>query len=271
MHMILKDGKKKVLTLSYDDAIKADKRLMRILDAKGIKCTFNVNSGGYSDGSNPDDRRMTKAEAIAAFKNSGHEVALHGYTHPHLHMLDEMEIIREIAEDKKGIERDYGIIARGMAYPYGSYDDRVVDILKKCGIVYARTVAQTLSFDIPADWLRLPATCHHNHPELMTLAKRFVETEHIRGFSQMFYVWGHSYEFDNDNNWHVIEEFADFIGGRDDIWYATNIEIFDYITAYQRLETSYEKNRIHNPSGISVWVQIDGKVYEIKPNEKLNI
>ncbi|MCR4719216.1 MAG: hypothetical protein K5768_06260 [Firmicutes bacterium] len=28
----------------------------------------------------------------------------------------------------------------------------------------------------------------------------------------MFYLWGHSYEFDNNDNWEVIENFAKFIG-----------------------------------------------------------
>ena len=45
----------------------------------------------------------------------------------------------------------------------------------------------------------------------------------------MFYLWGHSYEFDENDNRDVIEKFAEFVGGRDDIWYATNIEIYDYV------------------------------------------
>ncbi len=43
----------------------------------------------------------------------------------------------------------------------------------------------------------------------------------------MMYVWGHSYEFTNQNNWELMEDFCKLVGGRDDIWYATNIEIVD--------------------------------------------
>lgn len=57
----------------------------------------------------------------------------------------------------------------------------------------------------------------------------------------MFYLRGHGYEFDNDNNWEVIERFAQYAGGRDGIWYATNIEIYDYVKAYKSLQTSYDK------------------------------
>lgn len=39
------------------------------------------------------------------------------------------------------------------------------------------------------------------------------------------YVWGHSYEFDNHDNWDVIEKFCAYMGNRNDIWYATNLEI----------------------------------------------
>jgi len=85
--------------------------------------------------------------------------------------------------------------------------------------------------------VRLPATCHHRNPRLMELAREFIQKQDVRG-PMLFYLWGHSYEFDYDqpnNNWGVIEEFAEYMGGKDDIWYATNIEIYDYIAAYNQL------------------------------------
>ena len=47
MYMKLKDGKSKVLTLSYDDGVVQDIRLIGILDKYGIKGTFNINTGMY--------------------------------------------------------------------------------------------------------------------------------------------------------------------------------------------------------------------------------
>ena len=47
MRMLLKDGKSKVLTLSYDDGPVQDIRLIQIFDRYGIKATFNLNSGCY--------------------------------------------------------------------------------------------------------------------------------------------------------------------------------------------------------------------------------
>ena len=87
----------------------------------------------------------------------------------------------------------------------------------------------------------------------------------------MFYLWGHSYEFDNDDNWCVIEEFAEYVGNREDIWYATNGEIFDYLTACDRLEFSIDATLVHNPSGTDVWIDYLGKKCMIPAGQTVSI
>ena len=42
---------------------------------------------------------------------------------------------------------------------------------------------------------------------------------------QLFYVWGHSYEFPMKDNWQVIERFCERIAGKSDIFYGTNKEV----------------------------------------------
>ena len=42
---------------------------------------------------------------------------------------------------------------------------------------------------------------------------------------QLFYVWGHSYEFDAHDTWGKFEEFCRLIAGHDDIFYGTNREV----------------------------------------------
>ena len=272
MKMRLKDGKLKVLTLSYDDGVVQDLRLVEIMDKYGLKGTFNLNTGWYLPENmerDKDHRRLKLSEAQELFKDSVHEVAIHAYNHPFLEKLDTSEIIYEIIEDRKAMEKDYGRIVRGMAYPYGTYNDKVVDILEKCHVAYARTVKSTCSFNFPENWLTLHPTCHHNNERLEELIKTFVEVPNRFGNAEMFYLWGHSYEFDNNDNWEVIEKFAEYAGGHDHIWYATNIEIYDYVKAYERLETSYDKKIVHNPSAIDVWIEINEKEYCVKAGETL--
>lgn len=275
MYLKLKDGKSKVLTLSYDDGVVQDIRLMKIMDKNGLKGTFNINTGLYLAEDAEREKfygRMKLSEAKSLYKNSSHEVAVHALTHPFLERLGACEIMAEILRDRENIERQFGTLARGMAYPYGTYSDEVIDILKKCGICYSRTVKATRSFNLPQNWLTLHPTCHHNDEKLMEFAEKFV-TESPKKISDnwMFYLWGHSYEFDNNDNWNVIEEFADYIGNKDDIWYATNIEIYDYVKAYRNLEVSVDKTIVHNPSVTDVWFCENDKIYCVKGGETLNM
>lgn len=273
MYMKLKDGKSKVLTLSYDDGVVQDIRLIQILDKYGIKATFNINSGHYlSEDVNREKfyGRMKLSEATELYKNSGHEVAVHAVTHPFLERLKTDEILTEVLEDRRDIEKQYGTLARGMAYPYGTYNNEVIDCLKKCGICYSRTIKTTENFKFPENWLELNPTCHHNNPKLMELAKKFVESKiKYASENQLFYLWGHSYEFDRNDNWDVIEKFAEYVGGRDDVWYATNIEIYDYIKAYENLQTSVDKSIVYNPSVIDVWFSQKNKTYCVKGGQTL--
>ncbi len=273
MYMKLKDGKSKVLTLSYDDCVVQDIRLIEILNRHKIKATFNINTGEYLKEDATREKfygRMKLSEAKDLYKNSEHEVAVHALMHPFLEKLKSDEVCYEIIEDRKNIEKQYGRIARGMAYPYGTYNDEVIEILAKCGICYSRTTKTTEGFGFPENWLTLHPTCHHNNPKLMELAQKFVNEKNIRvSDNWLFYVWGHSYEFDNNDNWQVIEEFVEFIGGRDDIWYATNIEIYDYVKAYEALQCSVDKSIVHNPSSTDVWFYQNGKTHCVKGGETL--
>ena len=267
--MRLKNGKDKVVTLSYDDGVVQDIRLSDIAKKYGLKITFNINTGRYFPEERERDRfsrRMKLSEAQKLYIGSGNEVAIHAYKHPFLEQLTDNDIINEIMIDRINVSKQYKSMARGMAYPFGTYDDRVKDILKKCGIAYSRTIKSTESFLFPTDWITLHPTCHHNNPKLFELAEKFVCGDKF-GRSTMFYLWGHSYEFDDNNNWEVIEKFAEFIGGREDIWYATNIEIYDYVMAYNSLQKSADSKIIYNPSAIDVWAINDEETFCIKSGE----
>ena len=212
---------------------------------------------------------MTASECLALYKNSGHEVAVHGHTHPFLEQLPQSGVVYEIIKDREELERMFGCIIKGMAYPYGTFSDEVVEALRACGISYSRTTVSTEKFNIPTDWLRMPATCHHNNPRLMELAEKFAAIDGTKLTEpKLFYLWGHSYEFEDKDNWDVIEKFSEYMGGRDDVWYATNIEIYDYVTAYKSLVYSADGYRIYNPTLITLWIDVDGKMqYKIASGE----
>lgn len=263
-------GKPKALTFSYDDGVKQDLRLIDIFNKNGMKATFNINSGGLvpakSGSENGNSNKLSYEQVLKVYEN--HEVAIHTLNHPYLDEISLADATYQVIEDRKNLERMFKRPIRGMAYPMGTFNDSVVDILKNCGIAYSRTVISTENFDIPADWLKLNATCHHNNPNLMNLAKRFV-CETPNRFPWLFYVWGHSYEFDTFDNWNVIENFCAETAHKDDVWYATNIEIYDYITAYRNLIIGVEENMFYNPSLIDIWFVKDGNLYCVKSGETI--
>ena len=273
-YMRFPEGRVKALTLSYDDGVEQDVRLIEIMKRYGIKGTFNLNSGCYAlEGTvYPEGtihRRMTRNQCIDVYKDSGMEVAVHGLTHAHLERLPGSICGYDILQDRVNLEHDFGTIVRGMAYPLGTYSDAVIEILRRCDIAYARTVKTTERFDIPSDWLKLSATCHHKNPRLMELAYNFVEEKFT--FASLFYLWGHSYEFESDNNWHVIEEFAAYIGNREDIWYATNMEIYTYVTAYNQLVFSMDGCKVYNPTAITLYFETEKRLISVKAGETVII
>ena len=268
-------GKQRALTFSYDDGVEQDVRLIEIFRKYGLKATFNLNSGLYAPEGTvyPEGqvhRRMTEAQVSELYRGDDIEVAVHGATHPWLDHMPVNMCTKDLMDDREKLESQFGTLVRGMAYPFGTYSDDVVACMRSVGIVYSRTVQSTHDFNMPTDWMRLPATCHHNDPELMTLAHRFVE-ESSWGRPWMFYLWGHSYEFEGNNNWEVIEEFAKFMSGREDIWYATNIEIYDYQAAFKQLLFSMDGKIVTNPTAYELWFFLNGNEYSIQPGETKRI
>ncbi len=257
VYFTFKDGKRKALTMSYDDGVIQDKRLVKIFNDNGIKGTFHINGGFF--GAVFHHPRLVAEEIKDVY--AGHEVSCHGYTHPFLEKLAPMDVIHEILDDKKALEDACGYVVRGMSYPYGTYNDEVISLISKLGINYARTIVSTGGFNIPDDFMRWHATCHHNDSRLMSLLQMLKTSNRNPA---LMYVWGHAYEFDNNNNWEVIEKFCQEAGGDPDIWYATNIEIFDYVTAMRRCELSADRTMLYNPSAVSVWVVTGDKTYECK-------
>ena len=247
-------GKHKVLTLSYDDGKEADRRLLSIMNENGIKGTFHLNSGLMGVGD-----RIKAAEIARLY--AGHEISAHTVSHPTIARSPREQLIEEVLEDRKKLESLAGYTVRGISYPNGSYNRTIKEMLPILGISYARTVHSTGTFHMPDDFLEWNPTCHHNE-NLLELADQFKRL-YKKQYLYMMYVWGHSYEFDNDNNWEVIEKFCKSTGNRDDIWYATNIEIVDYIKAFHRLQFAADTSFVYNPSVQSVWLNVDGTIKEV--------
>lgn len=220
-------NRRKAFTLSYDDGVFQDIRFVGLLRKYGLKCTFNLNSGIQSPASHwtRGETNIYRMEPDGLKElYEGHEIACHGATHANLLNLTGEELLSEMEEDRKCLTARFGTRPVGMAYAGGTYNDSVADVLRTMGFAYGRTVQKSGSFDIPDDLLTYAPTCHHTDPELFSLAERFLALE--PDTPQLFYVWGHTYEFDVNNDWDRLEDFFRLMSGHADIFYGTNREVF---------------------------------------------
>ena len=258
-------GVKKAFTLSYDDGQVFDRRLVDMFDRYHLKATFHLNSGTLGCGNEKDE--FIKPDEVEELYD-GHEVSAHGVNHPYFCQLSDGMVLDEIYNDKLKLEEYSASIVRGMSYPFGEFSDRVINIAMAAGMEYSRTVNDTKDFNIPDDFMRWNPSCHHNDAD--KLLDRFLNPQSYQDLL-LFYVWGHSFEFDRENTWDMMEEFCKKISGHEDVWYATNIEIKDYISAMRSVRASADQKRLYNPSGFNIYLEYNNKIYVIGPNETITL
>ncbi len=264
------NGKAKALTFSYDDGVDSDIRLCKIFKENGLKCTFNLNSGLMNGAKTICARRMTEKECKELFTDPDFEVACHSYTHPFLDKCDPAVALDEIVLDRQKLESMFGREVHGMAYPMGTYNDTVIECCRAADIYYSRTVKSTLDFEMPTEWLTWNPTCRHANDDIFAIADRFLKKTPTKQ-PWLFYIWGHSYEFNQRNDWDRMENLCKKVGGHNDVWYATNMEIYLYSQAFSRLECSADGHVVHNPTDVELWFVADGRCYSIKSGETIKI
>ena len=253
------EGKNGALTTSWDDGSIYDRRLVDIFNKYGIKGTFNLNSGKFGLSKEQTGRHGYIDESEVKSLFAGHEVAVHTVTHPWLQRQSDDMILSEVIEDRRKLEEVMGYPVKGLALPFGSQDERVSNILKAAGIKYVRPTAKNIhKFDLPGNFMDWEVTCHHND-NLKLLWEEFIDFD--RTTDKIFYLWGHSYEFEYDNNWEHIEEFCEFVSQSDGVWFATNMEVYEYVTAWRKQECSVDGKLLENQSATTVWFKVS-----IRPN-----
>ena len=272
------EGKAKAVTFSYDDGCKADIRFSDMITKYGIKCTFNLNCDELRQ------ENLSKEQIEEHFLSNGHEIAVHGAKHRAEGNVRPIEGIRDVLECRLELERKFGIIVRGMAYPdcgitrmvNGASYEKIKQYLTDLDIAYSRTLGGDNDiFALPVDWHAWMPTAHHKNPELMEYIDKFlnmdlsVKAYGARREPRLFYLWGHSYEFDNDNNWDLLDNICEKLSGNDDVWYATNMQIYEYVNAYYSLIYSADEKIVYNPTLIDIWFDADGKLYKISSGQTL--
>ncbi len=273
------DGKAKAVTFSYDDGVPEDQQLAAIFDKYGMKGTFNFNYPMR-------EGVFTPEQVKEYFLSKGHEIAIHGANHRPNGNLRPIEGIRDVLDCRLALEEKLGLIIRGMAYPdtgitlLGNFTtyEQIRNYLAELDIAYARTLGtDNTSFMLPEDFYAWMPTTRHKSPKIMEYIDTFlnidtsVKAYHAGRVPRLLYVWGHSYEFSADNNWDLIETICQKLSGNDELWYATNMEIYNYVQAYKSLQYSADGHMVYNPTLLKVWLDVDGKLYSVSPGETIRV
>lgn len=274
------EGKTKAVTLSYDDGSRHDMRFVETLNRYGLKCTFNIMGNSVDNG-----MTMTREYIKENMLDKGHEIATHGYFHRAHDLIRPIEGIREVLDSRIALERAFGMIIRGMAFPDRGIDplnrptvcERIRNYLCELDIEYCRTIGgDNDRFEMPDDWLFWMPTARHANPKLFEYIDKFmsIDVQSLYKASRsprLFFLWGHSFEFENNGNWELLDEICEKLSGKDDIWYATNMEICRYAKAYDALIYSAEGTTVYNPTLIDVWFDVDGTLYCVRSGETVNL
>lgn len=240
---ITRDGTpKKYFTLSFDDGIIQDRRVLEILRKYGAYCaTFNINTAyfGYDNSEfiqwaykcpSLTHIRLTEDEVRGGIYD-GFELAVHTLHHPSLKVYDTApdKIREEICGDAENIERLCGIYPIGMAWPGGDgdYTDITVKhVYENTPVRYARGSTSTYSFDLPDTFLKWYPTCSFLDGRTVELTRKFLEAKPEK--DMLFYVWAHSYEFDvpGARSYGEFDEFIKAISSAEDVVLLTNAEFY---------------------------------------------
>jgi peptidoglycan/xylan/chitin deacetylase (PgdA/CDA1 family) len=126
-----------MITLAYDDGYESIyQEAIPILNAHGIRSTQFVITGSL----NSTDGLYMKTADLLAMQASGHEIAAHTRTHPHLTQITSAQATDEIAGSRTDL-LNLGITSVDtFTYPYGEYDDTVKQIVRNAGYIGARSV-----------------------------------------------------------------------------------------------------------------------------------
>jgi hypothetical protein len=243
-------AKKRIVTFSYDDGHVNDKRLIALFNKYGVKGTFHLNGIKYIG---MNDEQLDAVRSIY----EGHEISCHTVRHGWPANMPDISVVNETVEDRRILEKIAGYPVIGMSYPSGSFSERVTQILSACGIVYSRTVVANKNFALPENFLTWHPTCHHR--DAMPLAESFMQDLDSEWKRPLFYVWGHAHELVTEENWEYMEKLVKTVAGSEKIWYATNIEIYEYMTAQRALKVSADERIFYNPTATDVWVEKDKK------------
>jgi peptidoglycan/xylan/chitin deacetylase (PgdA/CDA1 family) len=203
----------------WDDGVLDDLRVMDILRAHGAKASFNLNPAtqpetrqlSWKFRGEKDVWKLAKTELKDAY--AGFTIANHSASHPHLSQIAPENALKNIREGRDELEQIFGVPVTGFAYPFGDYNEAVMDMLREVGHIYGRTCVNVADCFPPDDAMAFHPNCH------FLAADFWQKYEDEKTRDGVFYFWGHSYELVTEQDWQNFEaQIARIAGDEQAVW-----------------------------------------------------
>lgn len=261
----------KSAVFSYDDCVVNDIRFIELLDKYGMKCTFNLTVKNLISVMKTPSGKTEEADILNFIKETykNHEIANHSVNHYHAGTSAAETVIADVTDASDYMEQNLGVRPVGVAWANGYVKGRtdcqqIIDGVKAAGIKYARHM-ENYAYSLPEDWYFWRATCQHKDVEAYVDDYVILKNS---GELKCLYMWGHTYECTTENDWVVLENAMQKLAS-DNIWFATNGDIYEYVEATKLLVQ--EENTVTNNSDMTVYCQINGINKALAPNEVYTI
>lgn len=141
-----------LIALTFDDGFDSFDRLaLPVLVQHGFTATVFVVTGYVGNNCTWDkmegipDLKLMDWHQVHECHTQGIEIGSHTIDHPHLTHLNHLSIEKQVVESKEELERLLNTEGISFCYPYGEYDENVMNQVQKAG--YRAAVTSRFEYD----------------------------------------------------------------------------------------------------------------------------
>lgn len=264
------EGLSGAMSQTWDDGQIYDRKLIDRMNHYGIKGSFNLNS--YSLGRSIDEGFASLGEFVTRDEikklYQGHELALHTVHHPWMAAWGKDGIRTQLIQNKIDLESCVGYPIKGMALPFNRSSPEIRSCAKELGIKYIRGGNGAPDTITPEDFHHWQYNTNFVKYDRVAI-EHFIKTPYPQ---KLFTLMGHSFEMERlENGWEKLEEILKEWSEIPNIWYATFLEIFEYIDAFKRLEWTFNGQVVKNPNAVDLYLRVNKKVIKIESGATISI
>jgi peptidoglycan/xylan/chitin deacetylase (PgdA/CDA1 family) len=122
------------INITFDDGNASDvEQALPALRERGLRATFFVVAGRL------DEPHFLSTDNVRELAAAGMEIGCHGMRHRRWRGLDERELHEELVQAKATLEAIIERPVKGAACPFGSYDRRVIQTVRRSGYAHVYT------------------------------------------------------------------------------------------------------------------------------------